>query len=148
MQQPSGSTDPGARFATAVAELANQRTLRSLPLPALHLVMAMRLCALFERADRDPLVELSTRLGNVSAAIAILAVVRSVVRCWPESYVAGRPCCLGMSPDEQTLAAMACTAQFGDRERFSATIEGFVRSDRHDQLFDRTVRAIASIQMI
>jgi hypothetical protein len=34
----------------------------------------------------------------------------------------------------------------GDRARFDATIAGFVRSDRHERLFDATVRAVALLQ--
>ena len=144
---PVNRPDPSAadRFAAAVADLARPRDLRSLPVEAMHLVMAMRLCALFLAARRDPVAELATRFGSVTVACHVLDLSRAVARCWPEPYGAARPCCLRLSPDEATLAGMAGAALTGDDDGFAAVLDGFVRADRHEHLRLATIQAVAAL---
>jgi hypothetical protein len=130
------------RYDAIVAGLGRLGDIRSLTLPALHVVMTMRLCALMERAGRDPLTELSTRYRSVAAAKASLALADRIARYWPTAYQAARPCSMGMTPDETTLAAMVRAALAGDRRAFDAALAGFVRGDRHENLFDATVQAV------
>lgn len=130
MPQPAAT-----RFSATIAALARPMDVRALPLPAVHVVMSLRLCALFERAGREPVSELSTRFGSVTAALAVLELARTVARCWPEAYIAGRPCCMGMTPDEATLAATARAAADADRAGFARTLDGFVPAGLHDALF-------------
>jgi hypothetical protein len=144
----TSSVQPTDGFAVAVRELARPADLRALGVPALHCVMGTRLYALLRLGGQDPVVELATRLGSVAAAAAICELAEAVGRFWPERYTAGRPCCLKMTPDEQTLAAMARHAIAGDRDGFRATLDGFVRSARHDALFELTVRAVAAVASI
>jgi len=139
---------PDTRFAPQIAALALPGDLRSLTLPALHIVMAMRLAALFDHAERDPLVELTARLGSVTAARHVLKLVRLVALSWPEPYRAGRPCCLRMTPDEWTLSAMIGAADGLDREGFAHQIAGFVPHDRHGPLFDQSVRCMAELSAL
>ena len=134
--------------AQIIARLAQPADLRTLPLPVLHIVMAMRLAALFDRAGRDLLGELATRLGSVTAAEQLLSLGQAIVRTWPEHYVAGRPCCMRMTPDERTVAGMAQAASRGDRDAFARELQGFVRQDRHDDLFGRTVRCLAELSAL
>ena len=126
-----------------VARLAQQPDLRVQPRGAVHLIITMRLRSIFERAERDPIAELSARLCSVPAAIAALELCDQVCAVWPEPFAIHRPCCVKLSPDEHTLAQVAQCARGGDRAGFSAVLEGFVRSSRHDSLFDATVRALA-----
>lgn len=139
------SPSSASRFNLTLAQLARPEDLRALSLPVLHVVMAMRLSALFERAGRDPLVEMTTRFASVTAAEQMLALVRLIGRSWPEPYTAGRPCCLHMTPDERTLAGMVRAAAKADRAGFGREIEGFVRADRHEPLFRQTVLSVASL---
>lgn len=140
--QPASA--PG--HAATIAALARPLDLRGLNLTALHLVMAIRLCALFERAQREPLAELAQRFRSFEAAEAVLDLIRVLAGSWPEPFVANRPCCLALSPDETTVAAMARHALAADRPAFSAELEGFVRADRHERLYAGTVRAGAMLQ--
>ncbi|MBF5090592.1 MULTISPECIES: hypothetical protein [unclassified Novosphingobium] len=145
----TGAGAPGAlpqRFAETVRALARPQDIRALSLIGLHVVMAMRLCALFERAARDPVPDLAQRYRSVEAAVGVHDLVRAIVATWPEAFMVNRPCCLAMSPDEATLAELVRSTGLGDRARFDATIAGFVRSDRHERLFDATVRAVALLQ--
>jgi hypothetical protein len=146
MATPGPSRPLAARFHATVARLARLGDVRSLTLPALHVVMTMRLCGLMERAGRDPLTELATRYRSVAAAKASLALAETIALCWPAPYQAARPCSMGMSPDESTLAAMARAALGGDRRAFDASLEGFVRRDRHERLFDATVRTVVLLE--
>ena len=140
MPLPASSTR-----AAIVAALARPADLRAQDLVAVHLVSAVRVCALADHAGRDALPELAGRYGNVDVARGVLTLVRTIGRTWPEPYVAGRPCCMAMTPDERTLAAMVQAARAGNRPAFCAAIEGFIRPARHDRLFDATVRAVAGL---
>lgn len=138
-------TTAPATSAAILAALARPADLRALPLSVLHMVMALRLCALARSAGRDPMAELATRLGSVPAAEALVRLARTVGRTWPEAYVAGRPCCLAMTPDERTLANVARAALRGDRGAASTELDGFVRVGRHEALFDAAVRCAAEL---
>lgn len=145
----TGAGAPGAlpqRFMETVRAMARPQDVRALSLIGLHTVMAMRLCALFERAARDPVPDLAQRYRSVETAVGVHDLVRAIIATWPEAFMVNRPCCLAMSPDEATLAELVRSTCLGDRARFDATIAGFVRSDRHDRLFDATVRAVALLQ--
>lgn len=137
--------DAPDRFGDAVRLLGRPADLRALPLPALHVVMAMRLAALFEHARRDPVAELTCRLRSVTAALEFCELQRRVLRAWPEAYTASRPCRLRMTPDETTLAGMVRAAAAGDRAAFGRVLEGFVRAGRHDALFASCVSTVAAL---
>lgn len=138
-------SDSHAHFSAIVASLARPADLRTLPLPALHIVMAMRLCALFDQAGREPLVELAGRFASVTLAEQVLRLGRLVARSWPEAFTVARPCCMLLSPDERTLANAALAALSGDRDRFSHELDGFVRASRHDALYDQTALTVAGL---
>ncbi len=133
------------RWNDVIAHLARPGDVRALSLPLLHVVMSLRLCALFERAEREPLAELSTRFGSVAAAMAVLDLARTIRAVWPEPYVCARPCCMKMTPDEATLAALGRAALVGDRADFARQIEGFVRTDRHEWLHRAVLAALTSL---
>ena len=108
--------------------------------------MAMRLCALFERVGRDPVPDLAHRYRSIEAACAVDGMVRTLIRTWPEPFMVNRPCCLALSPDEVTLSAMVRAALIGNRAGFAMSVEGFVRADRHDALYEATLHAVALLQ--
>jgi len=132
----------------AVGALKTLPDIRTQSLAAVHLVMSLRLCALFDQAGREPVAELAQRFGSVTAACAVLHLAGTLVRCWPDRYQAARPCCRGMTPDEWTLAEMARAAENCDRAGFEAALAGYVRTDRHEVLFDAALRAVAALQAI
>ena len=57
-------------FPATLEKLARPHDVRGLSLNGLHMVMAMRLCALFEQAGRDPVPDLARRFG-----LHVLAVI-------------------------------------------------------------------------
>lgn len=144
-RSPQASSQLDQRFAATVAALARPADARALSLPALHLVMAMRLGALFEAAGRDPVSELTTRYRSVTKAVAVLRFTEEAVRVWPAPFTVNRPCCLALTPDEATVAALAGAAGRAHRTGFGRAIDGLIRADRHDRLYDRCVEAVAML---
>lgn len=143
VQQPES-----ARFSAIVTALARPADIRALPLPVMHLIMAMRLCGLFEQAGREPLVELTTRFASVTIAEQVLATTRMIARCWPERFVSSRPCCLRLSPDERTLANLAHAGLSGNREEFSRELAGFVRQAWREPLYAQIVETVAGLSQL
>jgi hypothetical protein len=134
------------RYDEIIANLARVEDIRALSLPALHLVMTMRLCDQLERAERDPLTDLATRFQSVAAARAALNLADKVAQFWPSRYRPARPCSLGMTPDEATLAAVVRAALACDRAACNRALQGFVRAERHAALYDAAVHAVAMLQ--
>jgi len=138
---PAGAST--TRFSTTLEKLARPHDVRGLTLTGLHMVMAMRLCALFDQADRDPVPDLARRYRSIEAACAVHGLVQTIKQVWPEPFMVNRPCCLAMTPDEVTLSALVRNAMFADRQGFSLTVDGFVRAERHTALYESTVHAVA-----
>lgn len=131
------------QFSATLAQLARPFDVRGLTLAGLHMVMAMRLCAMFDRANRDPVADLARRYRSIEAACAVHGLVQTIKQVWPEPFMVNRPCCHAMTPDEVTLSAMVRTARSADRDGFTQAVAGFVRSERHAALFESTVHAVA-----
>lgn len=131
------------RFAGAVESLARPHDVRGLTLSGLHTVMAMRLCAVFDQAARDPVPDLAQRYRSIEAACAVHGLVQTIKQVWPEPFMVNRPCCLAMTPDEVTLAALVRNGLAADRLAFGRVVDGFVRAERHDALYQATVHAAA-----
>ena len=128
--------------AATIAALARPAVLHSLAPKAQVVVIAIRLCALAARGEADPLPALALRLQNCEAAFAVHEFVRTVIRTWPERFVVGRACCQRLSPDEATLARLVQASTKRDRNGFTRAIEGFVRHDRHEALWDTCSHAV------
>jgi hypothetical protein len=143
--KPSETADPLSRI---VHTMSRPLDVRALSLTGLHIVMAMRLCALFEQAGREPVPELARRFRSVEAALAMLGLVDTIATCWPEPVTVNRPCCMAMSPDEATVAAMARAATAGDSAAFGDALTGFVSAEHYEHLFEASVRAVAALQSI
>lgn len=131
------------RFSMTVESLGRPRDVRGLTLTGLHMTMAMRLCALFDAAGRDPVPDLARRYHSIEAACAVHGLVQTIKQVWPEPFMVNRPCCLAMTPDEVTLSALVRTALSADREGFAQVVDGFVRADRHAALYEATIHAVA-----
>ncbi len=145
-RSPSASSPLHARRAALVEGLRVMPRLASCSPPAVQLVTGIRLIALCARKGIDPVAELSCRLGSVTAAKAVLDLAGVAGTCWPEPVRVFKPCCAMLSPDESVFAAMAEAAARGDRTAFAAALDGLVRVDRRDRLFDHAIEAVALIR--
>ena len=143
--RPTGNPLPRLSRAAIIERLQRVSLLGELDPVARHVVTAIRVLAINSRLGRDPLPSLLHWLITVDAARAFLALADRLGTCWPERVQVLRPCCRLLSPDEATIAAMATCAQAGDRAGFAEQLDGLVRPDRHDGLFDRAVRLVASL---
>ncbi|MCC6942653.1 MAG: hypothetical protein IT551_13740 [Novosphingobium sp.] len=131
------------QFSATIEKLARPRDVRGLTLNGLHMVMAMRLCALFDHAGRDPVPDLARRYRSIEAACAVHGLVQTIKQVWPEPFMVNRPCCHAMTPDEVTLSALVRNARSGNRAGFAQAVDGFVRAERHPALYETTVHAVA-----
>jgi hypothetical protein len=138
-------SDGPSRYDELIAALLRPQDVRGLTLKGLHLIMAMRVCAMFEASGRDPVPDLAQRYRSVEAACAVHGLVQTIKQVWPEPFMVNRPCCLAMTPDEATLANLGRAALAAHRDLFSMAIAGFVRADRHEALYNATIHAVALI---
>lgn len=129
--------------ATTIAALGRAPDLRALSLAGVQVIGAVRLCALAERSGLDPVPELARRHRNFETAFALHDMVRTVTRTWPDPFMVGRPCCMKLTPDEATLAGLVRAATARDRTAFGGVVDGFVRSERHEALWNACVHAVA-----
>ncbi|MEL6485778.1 MAG: DNA-directed RNA polymerase subunit beta' [Pseudomonadota bacterium] len=103
---------------------------------AARFVYSLRLIALHERAHRDPVPELTVRLGGVQIAAKSLALSHAITGVWPEDIHVSRFCCQCLTHDEETIAALVEHTVQRRREDFAAQIEGLIRPDREHRLWD------------
>ncbi|HQS69478.1 MAG: hypothetical protein B7Y36_07010 [Novosphingobium sp. 28-62-57] len=143
MPAQNSPSETSARFSSLIESMARPHDVRGLSIKGLHMVMAMRLCALFDAAGQDPLPDLARRYRSIEAAFAVHGLVQTIKKVWPEPFLVNRPCCHAMTPDEVTLAALARTTRAGNRDAFTAAMAGFVRAERHEALYNATIHAVA-----
>lgn len=132
---------------SVTARLAQAPDIRSLPIAAVHVVMAMRLCVLCAKTGHDPLPRLVERFGGTLAGRRFRVAVEMVGGAWPDPFLINRPCCAALSPDEAMLAEMAVAAAAGDRLHFDQVSRDMLGDDARSRLFtslaafDRALRA-------
>ncbi|RJY09765.1 hypothetical protein [Aurantiacibacter aquimixticola] len=146
--QPDRRTPPTTKAsrnhaATLIRDLNRVPELPYRSQRAMQTVLGIRWLALCSRRRHDPIVELTRRLGSITAAKAFIDFADLAGRCWPENITVLRPCCSVLSPDETVFVDMIEAARMGDRAAFSSALDGFIRADRHDRLYAAAVAAIA-----
>ncbi|MEL7190168.1 MAG: DNA-directed RNA polymerase subunit beta' [Pseudomonadota bacterium] len=119
-----------------IADLAQPPRIAALSPIAARFVYSLRLIALHEKVGRDPVPELASRLGRVEAAAKSLAFAKTIMRVWPENIHVSRFCCGLMSHDEATIGWLVEAVVERNRGAFDATIQGLIRPDRSQNLWD------------
>ncbi len=122
------------------------RDLRSFPMTAMHMIMAMRLCIMFGHAGRDPLPDLAVRLRSMDAARRVERIVRTIQQSWPEHFLVHRPCCMTLSPDEALLGDLAIAAAGGEECSAIMMLGDMLPAETIRHLFMDAVAAAAAIQ--
>lgn len=107
-------------------------------------VHALRLIALHERMGRDPVPELSVRLGSVEVAAKALILAQAIAACWPENIHVSRFCCRLLSHDEATIGAFVDAAARADRMAFEGALAGLIRPDRMPRLWEGALALTAA----
>ena len=115
-----------------------------LTLVGLRAVMCFRVLALCSTAGREPVAELSGRLGSVGEAVGFLALADEAGKCWPENFTVMRPCCRLLSPDEASMAMMIQTARNADRPGFERIANGYLTDGAKEILFAALINYAAA----
>ena len=140
-------TQPARRSATTtrlLRELAAPRRAQDLGPVASRFIHALRLIAVHERVRRDPVPELTVRLGGVEIAARALALGQAIAASWPENVHLSRFCCPFLTHDEVTIGALVDCAWNRDRQGFEAQLEGLVRAERTHRLWEGALALVAA----
>jgi len=129
---------------TTIARLAQPPRLGDQHPIAARFIYALRLIAVHDRMERDPVPELATRLGSVETAAKALVLAEAIKATWPEDIHISRFCCGLMSHDEATVAAMITGAASRERTMFEGAVEGLIRPDRVERLWDAVLGVVAA----
>lgn len=140
---PLGNLLPRTARKATIDRLARRPMRSDLGFTGLATVSAVRVLALCVQCGRDPVDAHMLQFGCLETTRAFLDLADLTGNAWPDRVEVLRPCCMMISPDEHTLATLAECAIAGDRAGFSRQIEGYVRADRHDRLFDAAARFAA-----
>jgi len=111
---------------------------------AKRFIYSLRLIALHDRVKRDPVPELTMRLGGVELAAKSLALSQAIGATWPENIHVSCFCYQKLTHDEATIGALIDHAGWRDRPGFEAQIEGLIRPERRHRLWEGVLGLIAA----
>ncbi len=126
---------PSTAARSIIAALAIPPKVERLGPIGARFIHALRLIAVHDRAGRDPVPELASRLGSVEVAAKALILAQAIAAHWPENIAVSRFCCRLLSHDEATIGAFVDAAAQGDRAAFEAALDGLVRPERAHRLW-------------
>ena len=124
------------------------RDLRASPVIAVQTVMAARISIIYARAGRDPLPDMAVRLRSMRAAQALQAMLETVNRIWPEPFLAYRPCCMAMTPDEALIAEVTLAALRGSRAHAREAMRDLLPCLSRDRLFGEMIELVDAIRAV
>lgn len=127
-----------------IAKLKEPRKVSELTALEQHFVFSLRLIAVYRRAGRDPLAELTTRLGSVTVAVKALQLVENMAQAWPEPVQLRRCCCQIASHDELTMAAVVGAAAWARRELAEEALSGLLRPERIESIWAAALELVAA----
>ena len=132
------------RSRAIIADLAAVPRINSLGPIAARFVYSLRLIALHDRAKRDPIPELAIRLASVETAAVAFQLAQTISATWPDAIHVSRFCCCAISHDEATVGAMLDAATDRDRAAFDGVLQGLVRPDRIEALWDASLALVVA----
>ncbi len=132
------------QHSAAIAKLVDTPKLSALGPIAARFLYSLRLIALYDRAGRDPIPELAVRLTSVETAAKAYALAKSITTVWPESVQISRFCCQFLTHDEATIGALVDAVAARDRGQFEAQIDGLIRSDRKEPLWNAAIDMVGA----
>ncbi len=135
---------PSAHSRSTIAQLAEPLRMQLVGPVAARFLYSLRLIALHDRARLDPLPELATRLGSVETAAKAFALSQVISATWPENIHLSRYCCDLLSHDEATIGALVDAVCQRNRPAFEAAIEGLIRPDRTERLWDAILALVVT----
>lgn len=127
-----------------IARLKEPRKVSELTAIEQRFVFSLRLIAVYRRAGRDPLAELTSRLGSVTVAVKAIQLVEAIAYAWPESVQLRSCCCQITSHDELTMAAVVGAAASARRELAEEELSGLLRPDRIESVWAAALELVAA----
>ncbi len=127
--------------------LAKPQDFLMLPLPALHVIMASRLCVICAKGDQDPTPALEQRFGSVLAAKRFRVLVMAIDQAWPEPFLISRPCCQKMTPDEAMVAELTVALGQANCAAYDLVARDMLSAETREQLhirFSAFLRALSA----
>ena len=98
-------------------------------------VFSLRVIAVHRKAGRDPVGELTARLGSVTVAIKALQLVEVLAHAWPDPVQVRRCCCQMLSHDELTMSAALQSVADGDRSAFDQHLSDLLPREARDAIW-------------
>ena len=138
-RQPARNTHSASAI---IAGLTQSPRVSELGPIASRFVYSLRLIALHERVKRDPVPELTVRLGGVDIAAKALALSHAIAATWPENVHVSRFCCQFLTHDEATIGALIDRAQDRDRTCFEAQLHGLIRPEREHRMWEAVLALV------
>lgn len=135
---------PAASSLDWVARLKEPTRLTAMSPLARRFIFSLRLVAVYRRAKRDPLPELTSQLGNVTVAVKALQLIEALAQSWPEPLQVRRCCCEIASHDELTMAGLVDAAVKANRDLAQMHLSGLLRPERIDRVWEAASELIAS----
>lgn len=135
---------PTAHSRSIISQLAQRPRVDCLGPIAARFVYSLRLIALHERARRDPVPELTLRLGSVEVAAKALALFQAIGSTWPETVHVSRFCCHFLTHDEATIGGWIDAVVDRDSQAFEDAVAGLIRPDRTQRLWDSTLDLVSA----
>lgn len=139
---------PKTSRASLIARLQRPPLASQFAPPVVRLVLAIRLMANCIAARRDPLAQLACRFESIEAAKSVMDLAQACSHAWAENFTVNRPCCNVLTPDETVLAQMAEAAMVAERGRFDNVLDGLIRRERYERLYDTTQVAVAALSSV
>lgn len=127
-----------------IAKLQEPRKVSELTVLEQRFVFSLRLIAVYRRAGRDPLAELTSRLGSVTVAVKAIQLVEAIAYAWPEPVQLRRCCCQTASHDELTMAAVVGAAARARRDLAEEELSGLLRPERIECVWGAALELVAA----
>lgn len=96
---------------------------------AQRFIYSLRVVAVYRKAGRDPLAELTSQLGSITVAVKLLQLVESLAHVWPDSVQVRRWCCQMLSYDEHTMARALEAIAESNGDAFNDQLADLLPSD-------------------
>ena len=118
-----------------IAKLQEPPKISDLSPLAQRFVFSIRLIAVYRKAGRDPVSELTARLGSLTVAIKALQLVEVLAHAWPDPVQVRRCCCQIASHDELTMSAALQSVADGDHNAFDQQLSDLIPREVRDAIW-------------
>lgn len=112
-----------------IARLHVPATVNDLSPIAQRFIFRLRVVAVYRKAGRDPLAELTSRVGSITVAVKSLQLFESMAHVWPKPVHVQRCCCQILSHDELTIARALEAIAENNVDGFDAQLADLMPSD-------------------